>query len=141
MFVKNVNLGVNPSPYLYIGYGYIETRNEHSKIVIGDNVWINNNFVIISEGEGIEIGVHTIIGTNVEIYDSDFHELHPDKRMCGVPKTGKVKIGNNVFIGSSVKILKCVTIGNNSVIANSSVVTKSIPANVIAGGYPAKVIR
>ncbi|ACZ12795.1 acyltransferase [Sulfurospirillum deleyianum] len=141
VFGKNVNLGVTPSPYLYSGYGYIDTRNEHSKIVIGDDVWINNNFMITSEGEGIEIREKTLIGLNVEITDSDFHDLHPERRMTGTPKTAKVVIGKNVFIGSNVKILKGVTIGDNSVIANSSVVTKLIPENVIAGGYPAKVIR
>jgi acetyltransferase-like isoleucine patch superfamily enzyme len=141
MFGKNVNLGVKPSPNLYSGYGYIDARKPYSKIFIGDGVWINNNFMIASEGKGIEIGARTLIGLNVEISDSDFHDLHPDKRMSGVPKTSKVVISENVFIGSNVKILKGVTIGKNSLIANSSVVTKSIPENVIAGGNPCKVIR
>ena len=140
-FGKNVNLGVKPSPFLYIGYGYIEARKESSKIFIGDNVWINNNFVIISEGKGVEIKENTLIGANVEIIDSDFHDLHPNKRMGGVPKTAKVLIEKNVFIGNNVKILKGITIGRNSIIANGSVVTKSIPRNVIVGGNPAKVIR
>lgn len=141
IFGKNVNLGVRTSPHLYSGYGYIEARKTHSKIIIGDDVWINNNFMIVSEGEGIEINEKTLIGFNVEITDSDFHDLHPTRRMSGTPKTAKVTIGKNVFIGSNVKILKGVTIGDNSVIANSSVVIKSIPANVIAGGYPCKVIK
>lgn len=141
MFGKNVNLGVNPSPHFYSGYGYVDARKPHSKITIGDDVWINNNFMIASEGEGIEIGEKTLIGLNFEVVDSDFHDLHPDKRMSGTPKTAKVTIGKNVFIGNNVKILKGVIIGDNSVIANSSVVTKSIPANVIAGGYPCKVIK
>jgi len=81
VFGKNVNLGVNPSPHLYSGYGYIDARKEHSSISIGDNVWINNNFMIASEGEGIEIGEKTLIGLNVEITDSDFHskQLSSDK--------------------------------------------------------------
>lgn len=141
IFGKNVNLGVNPSPYFYNGYGYIEARKGSSKIIIGNDVWLNNNFVIISEGEGIEIGDKTIIGINVEIIDSDFHHLLPDSRMEKRPKTGKVSIGKNVFIGSNVKILKGVTIGDDSVIANSSIVTRSIPDNVVAGGFPAEVIR
>ena len=141
VFGKNVNLGVSQSPFFYSGYGYIDARKEQSKILIDDNVWINNNFNICSEGEGIEIGRDTLIGLNFEVSDSDFHDLHPDRRTTGIPKTAKVTIGTNVFIGSNVKILKGVTIGDNSVIANSSVVTKSIPANVIAGGYPAKVIK
>jgi|SaaInl8_200m_RNA_FD_contig_111_169589_length_9493_multi_4_in_0_out_0_5 acetyltransferase-like isoleucine patch superfamily enzyme len=141
MFGKNVNLGVKPSPHLYSGYGYIDARKLNSKIFIGDNVWINNNFMITSEGEGIEIGARTLIGLNVEISDSDFHDLHPDKRIGGVPKKSKVVISENVFIGSNVKILKGVTIGKNSVLANSSVVIKSIPENVIAAGNPCKVIK
>ncbi len=140
-FGKNVKLGVNPSPYLYSGYGYMDVRKKSSKIVIGDNVWLNNNFTIVSEGEGIEIGSDSIIGLNIEIIDSDFHDLDPNKRLSGVPKSAKVTIGKNVFIGNGVKILKGVTIGDNSVIASSSVVIKSIPANVIAGGYPCKVIK
>jgi acetyltransferase-like isoleucine patch superfamily enzyme len=141
IFGNNVNLGVNPSPSLYSGYGYIDARKAHSKIIIGDDVWINNNVMIASEGEGIEIGAKTLIGLNVQITDSDFHDLHPERRMSGVPETAKVIIGKNVFIGSNVKILKGVQIGDNSVIANGSVVTKSIPDNVIAGGIPAKVIK
>ncbi len=50
-------------------------------------------------------------------------------------------IGDNVFIGSNVKILSGVTIGRDSVIANSAVVTKDISSGVIAGGNPAKILR
>ena len=141
IFGNNVNLGVQASPMFYNGYGYIDARKEFSLILIGNDVWINNNFIIVSEGEGIEIGEKTMIGINLEITDTDSHDLHPGRRICGLPKTSKVIIGKNVFIGANVKILKGVVIGENSVIANSSVVTKSIPANVIAGGVPAKVIR
>lgn len=141
VFGHHVNLGFNPSPYLYSGYGYIDARSETSEIIIGNDVWINNNFILMSEGEGIVIGDKTLIGLNVEITDSDFHDLHPNKRTCGTPSTAKVIIGKNVFIGSNVKILKGVIIGDNSIIANGSIVTKSIPANVIAGGVPAKTIR
>jgi acetyltransferase-like isoleucine patch superfamily enzyme len=52
-----------------------------------------------------------------------------------------VTIGKNVLVGNHVTILKGVTIGENSVIGNGSVVTKDIPANVIAAGLPCRVIR
>ncbi|MEO0248193.1 MAG: DapH/DapD/GlmU-related protein [candidate division WOR-3 bacterium] len=61
--------------------------------------------------------------------------------MSGVPKTAPVHIGRNVFVGSNVRILKRVTIGDNSVIGNSAVVVRSIPKDVIAAGNPAWVIR
>lgn len=140
-FGKNVNLGIEFSPYFYNGYGYIDVRALHSRISIGDNVSINNNFVLVSEGDGIEIGENTIIGTNVEITDTNSHDLDPVNRILGAPKTCRVKIGKNVFIGGNVKILKGVVIGDNTVIGNSSVVTKSLPENTIAAGNPAKVIR
>ena len=140
-FGKHVKLGFNLSPFFYNGYGYIDARTQKSIIKLGDNVSINNNPIIISEGAGIEIGSNTLIGFNVEITDSDFHDLNPNRRRSGTPKTNRVRIGENVFIGSNVTILKGVTIGNNSVIANRSVVTKSLPDNVIAGGYPCKVLK
>jgi len=140
-FGKNVNLGVVASPGFYNMYGYIDARNIVSKIVIGDNVHINNCFFICSEGEGIEIRENTLIGTNCQIMDSDFHDLDPERRTTGIPKTAKVIIGKNVFIGNNVSILKGVTIGDNSVIGTGAVVTKSVPANTIAGGNPAVVIR
>ena len=52
-----------------------------------------------------------------------------------------VEIGENVFMGMSVKVLKGVTIGADSVIGAGSVVTSPIPAGVIAAGNPARVIR
>jgi len=140
-FGNNVHVGYFPSPYFYDGSIYIESRTTDSYIQFGDNVYINNNCTFIAENESIYIGSNTLIGTNCEIINSDFHDLDPLKRQNGNPKTAKVHIGENVFIGSNVKILKGVIIGNNSVIANGSTVTKSIPENCIAGGNPAKVIK
>jgi maltose O-acetyltransferase len=51
-----------------------------------------------------------------------------------------VKIGDNVWIGHDVTIMKGVTIGENSIIATGSIVTKDVPHNSIAAGNPAKVI-
>ncbi len=142
IFHENVKIGVINSPYLYSNYAYIESRKPDTVVEIESGVYVNNNFVIIAAGEGVYIGKNTIAGTNFEIYDSDFHDLHPDKRMQGgTPKTAKVVIEENVFFGSNVTVLKGVTIGKNSVIANGSIVTKSIPENAIAAGNPAKVIK
>lgn len=137
-----VNIGVFPSPYFFNGYAYIEARNLGSKIKIGSGTWINNNFVAISEHKSITIGENVFIGTYVEIFDTNFHGLEPDRRRISCPEeASEVTIEDNVFIGSNVKILKGVTIGRDSVIANSSLVTKSIPPGVVAGGNPAKVLK
>lgn len=141
IFKGTVNIGVFQSPLYLSTYAYIDVRNRDSIIVIEDGVWLNNNAFLCSDGAGIFIGRNTIAGINLEIVDSDFHNLEPDKRMGYPYKVKPVNIGENVFLGSNVKILKGVTIGNNSVIASGSIVTKDIPENVIAGGNPAKVIR
>jgi len=140
-FGKNVQIGCNPSPFLYNGYMYIEARNTSSIIKIGDGVFFNNNLVLICDKSSITIGNNVLIGTNVEIIDSDFHNILPGKRLGTDYVCKEVRIEENVFIGSNVKIMKGVIIGKNSVIANSSVVVKSIPENVIAAGNPAKVIK
>lgn len=138
----NVRIGYFPSPYFYSGYAYLEARNKSASITIGSHTQINNNFSAIAERTSITIGEGCLLGTNVEIIDSDFHAI--PQRSGDKPNNASakpVRIGNNVFIGSNVKVMKGVTIGHNAVIANSSVVTKDIPDNVIAGGNPARVIR
>lgn len=141
-FNGNVTIGYYPSPFFLSGYSYIEARDLSGHITIGDGTIINNNFVAISVSKGIYIGEKVLIGTHVEIYDSDFHSLDASQRnTCNIQDDKKVCIEDNVFIGSNVKILKGVKIGKDSVVANGSIVAKDIPPGVVAGGIPAKVIR
>lgn len=142
----NVNIGksvfgTQQSPFFFSGYTYIEARTLESNITIGDNTMTNNNLSIICNVGEIRIGSNVLIGSNVEIYNSDFHNLSPKDRHKAHTKGEDIIIEDNVFLGSNVKVLKGVTIGKNSVIAQGSLVTKSIPANVIAAGIPCKVIK
>ena len=122
-------------------YEFLNPRNAGSKISIGKNCQICNRFTAISEGEGIEIGDNVLVGSSVTVLDSDFHEIDPEKRVDGNPKTGKVVIGDNAWIGDRVMILKGTAIGKNSVVAAGAVVSGEFPANVVIGGVPARVIR
>lgn len=85
----------------------------------------------------IEIGDNVAISHDVTIMDSDAH----DGLWDGYEKTKPIKIGNHVWIGTRVTILKGVTIGDNAIIAAGSVVTKNVPNNTIVAGVPAKVIK
>lgn len=87
------------------------------------------------------IGARCLIGDAVLIMDSDFHDLSAEGRHSQPTTPAPVVLEDNVFIGSRVIILKGVTIGKDSVIGAGSVVVRSIPPGVIAGGNPAKVIR
>ena len=64
-----------------------------------------------------------------------------EQRNAGLEYAQPIHVGNNVWIGGGVKIMSGVTIGDNTVIAAGSIVTKDIPANVLAGGVPCRVIR
>jgi maltose O-acetyltransferase len=80
-------------------------------------------------------------GANVTITDTDWHPVDWRDRVNGQAKAAPVVIGDDVWLGMNVTILKGVEIGNQSVIGAGSVVTRSIPAGVIAAGQPAVVVR
>lgn len=106
-------------------------------ITIGDNVFINAGCKFQDQG-GVYIGDETFIGHNVVLATLD-HDIDPEKRH--MLHSAPIRIGKRVWIGSNAVITKGVTIGDNSVIAAGAVVTKDIPANVVAGGLPAKVLK
>jgi acetyltransferase-like isoleucine patch superfamily enzyme len=136
-----VQFGWRSSPDFFSGYCYLEASNDHSLIEVGDRTEFNNTLMIKSEGAGIQIGRDGLFGPRVEIFDSDFHDLHPARRKGGTPKLAPVEIGDNVFVGMGVRILKGVTIGSDSVIGAGSVVSGAIPAGVVAAGNPARPLR
>jgi maltose O-acetyltransferase len=138
---ERVEFGWETSEGFHTGYCHVEAATQQASVEIGDHAEINNNAFIKSEGPGIVIGPRALLGSRVVIYDSDFHDLDPRRRRGGTPAMGRVELGENVFIGDRVMILKGVTIGANSVIGAGSVVTGSIPAGVIAVGNPARIVR
>jgi galactoside O-acetyltransferase len=138
---EGVQFGWKASPLFYTGYCHVEVNSERSRIEVGDRTEFNNNLMIKSEGAGIRIGRDGLFGAHVEIFDSDFHDLHPGRRKGSTQRVASVEIGDNVFVGMGVRILKGASIGSDSVIGAGSVVTGSIPAGVIAAGNPARVIR
>ncbi len=111
-----------------------------SLIEIGTRVWFNNGCTLISAGPGIFVGNDVLVGNEVQIYDSDFHDLHPQRRKNGEALTGTVVIGDNVFLGSRVTVLKGVNIGNNVVVGAGTIVTKNVPEGAIVAGNPARVV-
>ncbi len=113
-----------------------------AEISIGKNVGISGS--TIYAWDHISIGDNTLIGANCKILDSDLHPLDAEDRNSNnwdAVKTAPISIGANCFIGCNCLILKGVTIGDNSVIGAGSVITKDIPANSVAAGNPAKIIR
>jgi len=120
----------------------LRTLTSNSEIIIGNNVGISGGAICASKK--ITIGDECMLGADVLIADTDFHSIHPKFRKnndYSHETAREVCLMNNVFVGTRSIILKGVTIGENSVIGAGSVVTRSIPANVIAAGNPCSVIR
>jgi len=141
-FSDRVNIGVFASPCFFSTHAYVEARTSQARISIGEGTWISNGFSAIAEHTSINIGKRVLIGTHVEIYDSDFHGIQVSERNKSKAEWAKpVVIEDDVFLGSNVRVMKGVTIGAGSVIANSAVVVKNIPPGVIAGGNPARVMK
>ncbi|MRX63333.1 acyltransferase [Maribacter luteus] len=118
--------------------------DRNAKLIIGDHVSMSQSALVCHVG--ITIGDYVKIGGGVCIYDTDFHSLDAKIRRDSMADMANKKklpvvIHDNVFIGAHSKILKGVTIGENSIIGASAVVTKDIPANEIWGGNPAKKIK
>lgn len=108
-------------------------------IHIGDNFFANFNLTILDEAL-VTIGDNCFIGPNVSMYTA-CHPIDPAERNALVEWAEPITIGDNVWIGGSATILPGVTIGDNVVIGAGAVVTKDIPANAVAGGNPARMLR
>lgn len=112
----------------------ITTMTKDAEVVIGDNVGVSSSS--ITSFKSVSIGNNVRIGANCVIMDGDFH-LDDPRTSPPAPIT----IKDNVWLGYGVIVMKGVTIGENSVIGVNSIVTKNIPANIVAAGNPCKIIR
>lgn len=127
---KTKNNFVIEQPFV-CDYGY--------NIEIGENFYANHNLVILDCAK-VKFGDNVFIGPNCAFY-TPIHPLDAKTRNEGLEYCKPITLGNNVWLGGNVVVLPNVTIGDNTVIGAGSVVTKDIPANSLAVGNPAKVIR
>lgn len=121
---------------------YVETPfycDYGCNIRVGKNFFCNYDCVFLDCGP-ITIGDNVMLGPKVALYAVN-HPIDPVVRSTFYDFPKPITIGNNVWIGGSAVVCPGVTIGDNTVIGAGSVVTKDIPANVVAAGNPCRVIR
>lgn len=106
---------------------------------MGRNVYANFNLTLVDDTY-IDIGDYTMIGPNVTIATGG-HPILPQLREQAYQFNAPVRIGRNCWLGAGVIVVPGVTIGEGSVIGAGAVVTKDIPANVVAVGNPCRVVR
>ena len=118
-------------PPFYCAYG----QNIH----IGDHVFLNVLCTILDCNE-VHIGHHVIIGPNVQIYTAA-HDLQAEARKQGWEVAKPIVIEDNLWLGGGAILLPGVRIGRNAVVGAGAVVSRSVPANTVVAGNPARVIR
>ncbi|QNE35805.1 sugar O-acetyltransferase [Leifsonia shinshuensis] len=118
-------------PPLYVDYG----ENLH----IGAGTFVNYNLTALDVAT-ITIGEDCQIGPGVQLL-TPTHPIDPEQRRARLEAALPIVIGDNVWLGGGVVVCPGVTIGDDSVIGAGSVVTRDIPAGVVAVGSPARVIR
>ena len=115
------------------------TLGEHQgKIHLGDNVLVCPGCRFDS-ASSIIIGDNCMMAAGSYITDADWHDIYDRTQAVGTTKP--VVLGKNVWLGDGAMVCKGVSIGDNTVIGARSLVTQDLPANVIAGGNPARVIK
>ena len=129
--IGDLGEGAVIKPPLFVDYG--------SHITIGAGTFINYNLTALDVAR-ISIGRDCQLGPNVQLL-TPTHPLAARPRRDKLEAAQPITLGDNVWLGGGVIVLPGVSIGDNSVIGAGSVVTRDVPANVIAVGNPARVLR
>lgn len=118
------------SPFM-VDYGY--------NISLGAGTFLNHNCYLMDCAK-ISLGKKVFVGPNCGFYTA-IHPLDKVQRAKGLEIAKPIEIGDDVWIGADVTILPGVKIGSGSVIGAKSLVTRDIPANVLAFGNPCRVVK
>jgi len=115
-----------------------DNGDRQGRITLGDYVLLSPGTQIISS-IGVTVGSNTMIASGCYLSDSDWHDTYD--RTAEHDKFAPIVLEENVWLGYRTIVGKGVTIGKNSIIGAGSVVVTDIPANCVAAGNPAKVIK
>ncbi len=129
--VGEVGKGAYVRPPLRVDYGY--------RITLGPRTFVNCGAVMLDVAP-ITVGADVQIGPNVQLL-TPTHPIDPQQRRDKWEAAQPITIGDNVWLGGGVIVCPGVSIGQNTVVGAGAVVTRDLPANVVAVGNPAKVIR
>ena len=122
----------------YIEQPFYSNFGGHN-VHLGKHVYANYGITFVDDTH-IYVGDNTEFGPNVVLATAG-HPIEPALRVKGYQYNLPIHIGSNCWLGAGVIVMPGVTIGDNTVIGAGSVVTKDIPANVVAFGNPCKVYR
>ena len=126
-----------------IGEGTVIEQPFHcdygKNIRLGARCFLNYQCILL-DCAPITFGEHVLCGPNCGLYTA-VHPVDPAQRLTDMERALPITLEDNVWLGGSVTVLPGVTIGRNTVVGAGSVVTKSLPSNVVVAGNPARIIR
>jgi maltose O-acetyltransferase len=128
--LRHVGSGVVVRPPFFCEYGAVS---------IGDRTFVNVDAVMLDVAP-IEIGAACQIATRVQLLTAT-HPIDPGPRRVGWEYAEPISIADNVWLGGGVIVCPGVTIGQDTVVGAGAVVTRDLPAGVVAAGVPARVLR
>lgn len=119
---------------------YSMTYDTLGSISIGRETYIARDFRVSTYKSRVSIGERCQIASNVSL-ETNTHEIYERDGIHRKRIQKPITIHNDVWIGANALILPGVTIGENAIVAGGAVVTKDVPAHVLVGGSPARIIR
>lgn len=120
--------------------GRIELFGDNNYMRVGKHTNINGADFIVHNGTKVEIGARCLFSYKIDVRTTDSHKIF-NSDWERINSDRDIVIGEHVWIGRMVSVLKGAKIGEGSVIGSMSLVSGSIPNNVIAAGVPAKPIK
>jgi maltose O-acetyltransferase len=118
-------------PPFYCDYG--------SHIAIGSRTFLNYDCVLLDVAP-IRIGAACQLATRVQLLTAT-HPVDPEPRRLGWESADPIELGDNVWLGGGAVVCPGVSIGEDTVVGAGAVVTRDLPAGVVAAGVPARVVR
>ena len=123
--------GAYIKPPLFVDYG--------ENVYIGARTFVNSNLTALDVAR-IDIGNDCQIGPNVQLL-TPIHPIEPEPRRDKLEAAKPIRLGDNVWLGGGVIVCPGVTIGESTVVGAGAVVVRDLPANVVAVGNPARIVK
>ena len=129
--IGDLGEGVEIRPPFFCEYG--------TRVSIGARTFVNYDCLMLDVAP-ITIGSACQLATRVQLLTAT-HPIDPEPRRIGWESAAPIVVGDNVWLGGGVIVCPCVTIGDDTVVGAGAVVTRELPARVVAAGVPARVMR
>jgi maltose O-acetyltransferase len=129
--IGDLGEGVEIRPPFFCEYG--------TRVSIGAGTFVNYDCLMLDVAP-VTIGSACQLATRVQLLTAT-HPIDPEPRRIGWESAEPIVVGDNVWLGGGVIVCPGVTIGDDTVVGAGAVVTRDLPAGVVAAGVPARVIR